>query len=148
MSRVFIPSRRQLLRAFAALAAGAALGVAASAPAHAAEVHNARSTDGMVGAMLYSAAGGWMKPDQALQRARASAAGTVVLVFRDLAPGAYAVSVLHDENANGRLDTNVVGLPTERYGFSRDAVGRMGPPDFAQAQLDLQGDTTVTVNLR
>ena len=46
------------------------------------------------------------------------------------------------------LGTNPVGLPIERYGFSRDARGMMGPPKFADAAVDLQADTTITITLK
>ena len=51
------------------------------------------------------------------QRARA---GTLRFVLRDLPPGRYAVNAFHDENDNGELDTNLVGIPTEGYGFAND----------------------------
>ncbi len=38
--------------------------------------------------------------------------------FEDISPGTYALAVIHDENGNGKLDTNWVGIPTEGYGFS------------------------------
>ncbi len=41
--------------------------------------------------------------------------------FEDIAPGTYALAVIHDENMNGKLDTNWLGVPTEGYGFSNDA---------------------------
>jgi len=44
----------------------------------------------------------------------------VTLRFPDLAPGSYAVQVMHDENGDGKLDTNFVGLPIEGYGFSNN----------------------------
>jgi uncharacterized protein (DUF2141 family) len=40
--------------------------------------------------------------------------------FEDVAPGTYAVAVVHDENANGRLDKNLFGVPTEGYGVSNN----------------------------
>lgn len=40
--------------------------------------------------------------------------------FKDLKPGAYAVMITHDENGNGKLDTNVMGMPLEGYGFSNN----------------------------
>ena len=55
------------------------------------------------------------------------------LVFRHVAPGIYAVSLFHDENANGRLD-KMMGIPAEGYGFSRDAAIRFGPPKFDAAK--------------
>jgi len=40
--------------------------------------------------------------------------------FEDIPPGTYALVVIHDENMNGKLDTNWVGIPKEGYGFSND----------------------------
>ena len=51
-----------------------------------------------------------------------------------LAPGDYAVAVIHDENGNGKLDT-FAGIPREGYGFSRNAPVRFGPPRFAAARF-------------
>jgi uncharacterized protein (DUF2141 family) len=56
------------------------------------------------------------------------------LVFRHVSPGIYAVSLFHDENANGRLD-KTMGIPAEGYGFSRDAAIRFGPPKFDAAKV-------------
>ena len=53
--------------------------------------------------------------------------------FTDLPQGRYAISVLHDENANGRADKTLGLIPREGFGFSRDAPLRMGPPKFSAA---------------
>ena len=66
--------------------------------------------------------------------------GTFSLVFPDVAEGRYAVSVMHDENGDGELDTNVLGVPTEGYGFSNDATGIMGPPEFSDASVVVGGE--------
>ena len=50
--------------------------------------------------------------------------------FEDIPPGTYAIAVIHDENMNGKLDTNVFGIPTEGYGFSKDARALIGYPRF------------------
>lgn len=131
--------------------AAIAIALAAALPAHAldltVELLDARSDQGFVAAALYASAESWMK--QPLKGGRAAAtAGKVVLVFRDLAPGRYALAAQHDENGNGRLDSNVVGIPTERYGFSRDTRRPMGPPTFDDAAVDLQADTTIIITLR
>jgi uncharacterized protein (DUF2141 family) len=49
---------------------------------------------------------------------RANAARKSAVVFSNLDPGRYAIIVFHDENGNGELDKNVLGIPTEPYGFS------------------------------
>lgn len=60
------------------------------------------------------------------------AGGAVTLDFGPLPPGRYAVSLFHDENANGKLDKMVM-IPREGFGFSRDAPVHFGPPSFAAA---------------
>ncbi|WP_238475216.1 DUF2141 domain-containing protein [Sphingomonas cavernae] len=54
--------------------------------------------------------------------------------FDALAAGDYAVSVIHDENANARLDT-FAGIPREGFGFSRNPVITFGPPGFNSARF-------------
>ena len=76
-----------------------------------------------------------------------AASPRTVLVLRDAPPGRYGVSVMHDRNANGKLDSNIVGIPTEPYGAIRHARGRMGPPAFEDAAVDVQGDTALTIHL-
>ena len=71
------------------------------------------------------------------------------LVLRDLPPGRYAVNAFHDENGNGDLDTNFIGVPSEGYGFANDPDTSFGPADFDAAAVDV-GDTDVVaaMNLR
>ena len=67
--------------------------------------------------------------------------------FEDLAPGRYAVASYHDVNGNGRLDTGMLGLPSEPYGLSNEA-GRYGRPDFADAAVQVgAGDARVVVQV-
>jgi uncharacterized protein (DUF2141 family) len=67
--------------------------------------------------------------------------------FGDLPPGSYAVAVYQDQDGSGELNRNMLGLPTEPYGFSND-IGRLGPPQFADALVDVQGDTVIEVTVR
>lgn len=68
-------------------------------------------------------------------------AGTLRFVFDDLAPGRYALAAFHDENGNGALDTNLIGMPKEGYGFGNDASATFGPPGFEAAAVTV-GDTS------
>ena len=52
----------------------------------------------------------------------------------DVAPGVYALSVIHDENGNGRLD-KLMAIPREGFGFSRNPRIRMGPPQFDEVRF-------------
>lgn len=110
------------------------------------EIKGAANTEGHVSAALFGAAEGWLK--QPLVGQRQPAGDSVRLVFRNLQPGRYAVSALHDENMNGKLDSNPIGMPIERYGFSRNARGQFGPPSFADAAFELTTDQTLVITLR
>lgn len=58
-----------------------------------------------------------------------------------VAPGNYAVAAIHDEDDDGSLDTNLLGMPSERYGFSNGARGMFGPPSFDDASFPVEGGT-------
>lgn len=76
-------------------------------------------------------------------------AGETTVVVKGVPPGTWAVLAYHDENANGELDRNLIGIPKERYGFSRDARSKFGPPGFEDAMIELGDAPSVTsVRLR
>ena len=59
----------------------------------------------------------------------------VYLTIDSLKYGSYAIKVFHDENSNGELNSNFLGIPTEDYGFSNDASGWFGPPRWEKAKF-------------
>lgn len=65
-----------------------------------------------------------------------------------LPAGTYAVSLFQDENGNGKLDTADFGIPTEKYGFSKDAEGVMGPPSYSKCSFDFTGNMTLVIHLK
>ena len=68
--------------------------------------------------------------------------------FEDIPPGTYALAVIHDENMNGKLDTNWLGIPKEGYGFSNDAKALLGAPSFSAASFSYDGqDLALTISL-
>jgi uncharacterized protein (DUF2141 family) len=106
-----------------------------------------RSDSGKVLAALHTEAGAEMFPDPQgavwAQWVKATP-GEQRFVFAGLPAGRFAVAVFHDENDNGELDTNLLGLPKEGYGFSRNATGSFGPARFADAAVEvLAGSDTV-----
>ena len=69
-----------------------------------------------------------------------------VVIFSNLPAGEYAISTYHDENNNGKLDKNMMGIPSEDYKASNDAKGFMGPPDYNDAKFVVAKDSTITLN--
>lgn len=63
---------------------------------------------------------------------------TCSFTFPDLKPGKYAIRYYHDVNSNGRMETNLVGKPTEGYGFSNNVTGKFGPPPFEKWLFELK----------
>jgi uncharacterized protein (DUF2141 family) len=69
--------------------------------------------------------------------------------FEDIPPGTYVMAVVHDENMNGKLDTNWIGFPNEGYGFSNNAKALLGAPSFSDASFKYDGrsiDMTMSLN--
>jgi uncharacterized protein (DUF2141 family) len=48
--------------------------------------------------------------------------------------GEYAIAVMHDENDNQEVDTNLIGKPTEEYGVSTSGTPDMRPK-FEEAKF-------------
>lgn len=69
--------------------------------------------------------------------------------FLDIPPGTYALAVIHDENLDGKLATNWLGIPREGYGFSNDVTASMSAPSFDAASFEYDGqnlDMTISLN--
>lgn len=69
--------------------------------------------------------------------------------FLDVPPGTYALAVIHDENMDGKLGSNWLGIPSEGYGFSSGAEASMSAPSFEAARFTYDGqnlDMTIKLN--
>jgi uncharacterized protein (DUF2141 family) len=61
--------------------------------------------------------------------------GATRCVFKDVSPGTYAITVIHDENDNGKLDKNLIGMPTEGYGVSNNRTYAMKAPTWSECKF-------------
>lgn len=104
-------------------------------------VEGVRSSAGRVLCDLHTSAETFPKhPEKAKERTTAPIVdGKAVCTFVGVPPGTYAVAAFHDENANGQLDANFLGIPREGVAVSRDAKGFFGPPSFADARFPYSG---------
>ncbi len=129
------------------------LSVAALAPVHAAELtlelQGIRTPVGHLQVALVDSDEAWNNRAPPLQAQRiAAGADELRIVFQDVAPGRYAVMVMHDENDNGKLDTNLVGMPIEGYGFSNNPRV-MRKPTWEESGFEVGADDlAITVQLR
>ena len=66
----------------------------------------------------------------------------------ELEEGEYAISIMHDENENYTMDTNVMGIPTEGYGMSNNVKSTMGMPSYEDCQFYIEEDMTMEIKLK
>lgn len=111
-------------------------------------VDDVKPAGGSIKVAVYSSTETFLKTPAGFGGA-AAAGDAVTVVVKDLPPGEYAFAVFHDANSNDKLDRNPLGIPTEDYAFSNNALGKMGPPSFEQARFTLPADgATMRVSLR
>ncbi|HKW33045.1 MAG TPA: DUF2141 domain-containing protein [Candidatus Acidoferrum sp.] len=115
------------------------------------EVVGLHSDKGQVLCALYSSRDGFPKQSEKASARVSSAIADkkAVCEFSGMAPGTYAVSVFHDENSNGKLDTKFMGIPREGVGASNNAKGHFGPPKFEAAAFPFSGgrlELKITIN--
>ena len=97
-------------------------------------VQNIKEAKGTIRVGLFKTEDTFLK--KAAEGKIVKASGSEVTVrFENLKSGDYAVSVIHDENENGELDKNVMGIPKEGFAFGNNAMGMFGPPSFEEAKV-------------
>jgi uncharacterized protein (DUF2141 family) len=114
------------------------------------DVSNLRNTSGCVFLSVYNTEDGFPdNPEKAIKKGKLSPikAKSVTYFFDDLPAGSYAVSVFHDEDCNGEMKTNILGIPLEGSGASNDARGKFGPPRYKDARFTLEGNKKITIKM-
>ncbi|WP_332912305.1 DUF2141 domain-containing protein [Algoriphagus boritolerans] len=115
------------------------------------QISGAKSDKGVVRILVFDSENGY--PDQ-LELAVKSLTIPIVkqkctVKINDLKPGNYAISVIHDEDSNGALNTNPFGYPLEKYGFSNNAKAYFSAPPFSKAAFELKSEVkTIQIQLR
>lgn len=72
-----------------------------------------------------------------------------IVVMKDVPPGVYGVKCYQDANRNGKIDRNFLGIPLERYGFSRDARPVLSEPEFNRTKFTVApGENAIAIHLQ
>ena len=130
-----------------------AFSMASIGSARAAEVNlvieGLRNTKGDVAVCLWLDRVGFpdcsKSPTARQQVVRADAASS--LTFDNLPGDTFAITLIHDENSNGKFDTTLVGIPKEGAGASNNAVSRFAPPRYAASSFVVRGQATQRIKL-
>jgi uncharacterized protein (DUF2141 family) len=112
-------------------------------------VSGVRNTSGLLRVSLFRSADGY--PEDSTKAVRTLSVPVSdqanELHLASVPPGTWALAVLHDENRNGKLDKNFVGIPTEGVGASNGAASRLGPPKFEDARF-LVGESDLRLGIQ
>lgn len=74
--------------------------------------------------------------------------GSCTVHFGDLAPGDYAVVVVHDANGNKKLDSGFLGFGAEGFAYSNDASNPLfGRASFDDVRISVAGSTEIVISL-
>lgn len=115
-------------------------------------VDGVKNRGGQVIALLFRNRTGF--PDSGKQAERVKSVDDIPenepleFTFTELPDGAYAVSVLHDENGDEQMNRSLIGVPQEGYGMTNNPPVSEGAPSFEDAVFELEGKSqTRTVQM-
>jgi uncharacterized protein (DUF2141 family) len=114
-------------------------------------VSSLRNQKGALGCRLFKSSAGFPEASPGSVERRLPILGAAARCeFGELPPGTYAVSVMHDENDNRKLDKNFLGIPTEGYGVSNNKTHAMSSPTWDESKFTVEKgkDVTLTIRLR
>jgi len=115
------------------LIAGPALGASLSV-----DVTGGIPEKGQLLVSLFSSENDWMKAPMHEAVVPVGVDGRAEFVIEGLEPGAYGLSLIYDEDNNYELDLNLLGIPTEGFGFSNNARATFGPPDWGEVKFRVE----------
>ncbi|MDX2023803.1 MAG: DUF2141 domain-containing protein [Deltaproteobacteria bacterium] len=107
-----------------------------------------RNSQGHVGCALFSSNVGFPTQIERAKIQRHKTQDRVVCSFANLGPGRYAVAVVHDENNNGKLDTNMFGIPKEWWGTSNNVTHKLSAPTFEESVVVLSEGKPLTIAVK
>jgi uncharacterized protein (DUF2141 family) len=111
-------------------------------------VVGAKASTGQAIASLFSSPDNYLKEPVLKHVMPINDAGGAQFVFSELKAGKYAVSVVYDEDGDGKLNTGFFGIPSEPVGFSNNAKGAFGPPSFHKASFVFPESEKISIILR
>ncbi|HOY21864.1 MAG TPA: DUF2141 domain-containing protein [Cellvibrio sp.] len=112
------------------------------------QVDQITKTKGVMMIALYNSADSYKSDKNVFNGQKVAVTqGTLTVNFGDIPAGNYAIKLYQDENENGVIDTNTIGMPTEGYGFSNNG-GAMGQPSFDEAKFSVTDKTSIAIRLR
>ena len=109
-------------------------------------VSGLKNNTGLLTVELYNAKGKFLKTSYKTVSS-AIKSNTATVTFIGIPKAEYTVMVYHDENKNGKLDKNFIGMPKEPVACSNNAKGFMGPPKYEDAKFTITADSKISIKM-
>ena len=111
-------------------------------------ISNIQKLQGELYIAVYDDAESYMNVESAVQRKIINVEGNIArVVISGLAEGKYAIAIFQDLNGNSMLDTKKGRIPAEPFGFSNDARGKVGPPNFDKASFVFKSKGEIDIKM-
>lgn len=105
-------------------------------------VDSATPNTGQIIETLFDSEDAYMKEPFAERITAVDKYGDARMTFERVTAGEYAVSSIYDDDSDGKLDTNFLGITKEKIGFSNNAKPRLGPAPYEKARFTLSPQAT------
>ena len=133
--------------AAAALAAAVASAGGAGAAELRVSIEDIRSEEGTVLVQIVRGERGFEGEEPAVAQISMRPTGNAIRFGLDLPAGTYGIQAFHDVNDNAELETTLVGMPSEPWAFSNNAVGTFGPPRWDAVSFEI-GESPAVQSIR
>jgi uncharacterized protein (DUF2141 family) len=101
-----------------------------------------RSEKGQVKIAVFNSSASWLGDHPAYSSTIEVDSRAVIWKLTGVPYGEYGLAVFHDENKNGKMDKNGLGIPQEAYGFSNNMRVIFGPPKWEKSKVVVNAATT------
>ena len=101
-----------------------------------------RSEKGQVRIAVFNSSETWLGEQPVYSSTIKVDSQSVTWKLDDVPYGDYGIAAFHDENSNGKMDKNLLGIPKERYGFSNNVRATFGPPKWEKGKFAVRNPTT------
>lgn len=108
------------------------------------KVSNLKNTDAPIYMAVYKSPSDFLNNEKMYSGAKLEPKGSKEPVLKvELPEGQYALAIFQDINENGKLDTNILGIPKEPYGFSKNFRPVFSAPAFEDCAIDVRSDSGI-----
>jgi len=112
------------------------------------KISNIKKVKGEIIVGVFSSESTFLKEGKALKNYSIKVnKDTAILTITDLPKGEYAISMYHDVNSDNKMNTNLIGIPKEAYGFSNNVKPVMSAPKYKDCKFNFSENKTLQITL-